>query len=77
MSSLSDKISHTLIGADPGFPVGGGANPHWRGRQPLTQLLFGENICKNKRIWSCWGGTRQKLLYVDPPLELDIGVFFQ
>ena len=46
----------------------GGTNPHWRGHQPLTQALFGENICKNKRIWSCWGGTRWKLLYVDPPL---------
>ena len=47
---------------------GGGTNPHWRGHQPLTQVLFGENICKNERIWSCWGGTHQKLLYVDLPL---------
>ena len=47
-------------GADPGFPIGGG--------QPLTQALFGENRCKNERIWSCWGGTCRKLLYVDPPL---------
>ena len=38
------------------FPLGGGANPRWRGRQPPTQALFGENICKNERIWSCWGG---------------------
>ena len=57
-------------GADPGFPIGGGANPRWRGHQPPTHLLFGENICKNERIWSCWGGggARRKLLYVDPPL---------
>ena len=41
-------------GADPGFPVGGGGG----GRQPLTQALFGENIYKNERIWSCWGGAR-------------------
>ena len=41
---------------DPGFPIGGGANPSWRGCQPLTHVLFGENICKNERIWSCWGG---------------------
>ena len=48
---------YVLSGADPGFPVwGGGANPRWRGCQPLTQALFGENICKNERIWSCWGG---------------------
>ena len=51
------------------FPLGGGANPHWRGHQPPTQALFGENICKNERIWSCWGGAHWKLLYVDPPLH--------
>ena len=36
----------------PHFPLGG-ANPHWRGHQPPTQALFGENKCKNERIWSC------------------------
>ena len=73
-------MTSSLPRADPGFPIGGGANPHWRGHQPLTQALFGENIytickicktiCKNKRIWSCWGGggARRKLLYVDLPL---------
>ena len=50
----------------------GGVNPHWRGHQPPTQVLFGENICKNERIWSCWGGARQKLLYVDPPLHMKV-----
>ena len=30
--------------ADPGFPVGG--------RGPPTQVLFTENVCKSKRIWS-------------------------
>ena len=50
------------------FPLGG-ANPRWRGHQPPTQVHFSENICKNERIWSCWGGgARRKLLYVDPPL---------
>ena len=39
------------------FPLGG-ANPRWKGCQPLTQVLFGENMCKNERIWSCWGGGR-------------------
>ena len=28
----------SVTGADPGFPVGGDANPRWRGRQPPTQL---------------------------------------
>ena len=46
----------------------GGTNPRWRGHQPPTQVLFGENICKNERIWSCWGGTCRELWYVDPPL---------
>ena len=44
--------------ADPGFPVGGGgggAEP-LGGRQPLIWVLFGENMCKNERIGSCWGG---------------------
>ena len=34
----------------------GGPNPCWRGCQPPIQALFGKNICKNERIWSCWGG---------------------
>ena len=60
-----------ISGADPGLPVGGGGtNPRWSGHQPPTQALFGENICKNERIWSCWGGGCRKLLYVDPPLNL-------
>ena len=39
--------------ADPGFSVGGGAKPG--GRQPLTRVLFGKNLCENKRIGSGWG----------------------
>ena len=67
-------VVHTSQGRIQDFSLGGGggANPRWRGHQPLTQVLFGENICKNERIWSCWGGGRgrahRKLLYVDPPL---------
>ena len=44
-----------LSGADPGFPIGGmpiliegGAN--------LRYMCFSVKTCKNKRIWSCWGG---------------------
>ena len=61
------ELNYPKEGRIQDFPLGG-ANPHWRGHQPLTQVLFGENICKNERIWSCWG-ARQKLLYVDPPLQ--------
>ena len=42
--------------ADPGFPVGGAPSRWWRGRQPLTWVLFGKNVCENERIGSCWGG---------------------
>ena len=35
-----------LSAADPGFLVGGG------GRQPLTRVLFGGNLCRNERIGS-------------------------
>ena len=48
-------------GADPRFPVGGGAPTLvGGGHQPPTQALFSENICKNERIWSCWGGARTR-----------------
>ena len=59
MSEQSKAIFTTAqSGADPGFHVGGGGGH------------FGENICKNERIWSCGGGRRRKLLYVDPPLPM-------
>ena len=37
--------------ADPGFPVGGRCAP-MGGRGPPMQVLFGENVCENKRIGS-------------------------
>ena len=51
----NEKILYTNQGQIQDFLLGG-ANPSWRGHQPLTQALFGENICKNERIWSCWRG---------------------
>ena len=47
--------------ADPGFPIG-------RSR-PLMQVLFGENVCKNKRIGSHWGGGRRRDRPMDQPME--------
>ena len=62
-------INLTYQGQIQDFPLGGG-QPLLEGRKPPTQVLFGENICKNERIWSCWGGgARRKLLYVGPPLH--------
>ena len=37
------------------FLLGGGANPT-RGHQCLIRVLFGENVCENERIGSCWMG---------------------
>ena len=68
---ISDVIwsqKSTLVRGGSRISHWGGTNPHLRGCQSLTQALFGENICKNERIWSCWGGVHRKLLYVDPPL---------
>ena len=44
-----------IAGADPGFPVGGSANPRWRGCQPPTQVLFSENV-KTKEFGPAGGG---------------------
>ena len=41
---------------DPGFSVGRGADL-LGGRRPPICTLFGENICKNEKTGSCWGGA--------------------
>ena len=43
-----EKMLYTSAVADPGFPIGGGADP-FGGCQPLTHTLFGKNICENER----------------------------
>ena len=53
--SNSPPFENLLTVADPGFSVGGGADP-LGGRRPPTRTLFGENICENERIGSCCGG---------------------
>ena len=54
--------------ADPGFPIGGVLL--LGGHGPPTQVLFGENVCKNERIGSHrrWRapGTAPPL---DPPMD--------
>ena len=44
------RCPYSTVG-DRGFPVGWGADP-LGGRGPLTQELFGENVCENARIGS-------------------------
>ena len=61
------QITWHKTGADPGFPIGGGANPHWRGCQPPTQVLFGETYVKMKEFGPV-GGHAPETLYVDLPL---------
>ena len=56
---------------DPGFSVGGGADP-LGGHRPPTCTLFGKNVCENKTIGSCWGGTRRRHPPLDPPLVMYI-----
>ena len=56
-----------LTGADPGFPVGGGAEP-LGGRQPATWALFSKNVCENEKIGSCWGGGARRRHPLDPPM---------
>ena len=51
----------TWSGADPGFPVGGGANLRHRRFSVKTYV-------KMKEFGPVGGGARRKLLYVDPPL---------
>ena len=43
--------SSTTTGVDPGFPIGG-HGPILGGHGPLIWVLFGENVCENKRIGS-------------------------
>ena len=58
LAVLVPEIQNRLCaaGADPGFSIGGGANPRWRGCQPPTQALFSENTCKMKEFGPVGGG---------------------
>ena len=47
----------TNTGADPGFPVGGGANPRGGGgRQHMILLNFAKNCMKLRIFWTVGGG---------------------
>ena len=47
----------TNTGADPGFPVGGSANPPG-GRQHMTLPNFAKNCMKLRIFWTVGGGGR-------------------
>ena len=44
-----------LTGADPGFPVGGGANPSGGGHQHTNLPDFPKNYMKLRNFWSVVG----------------------
>ena len=54
-------------GADPGFPVGGGANPRG-GRQHTILPNFPKNCMKLRKVWSVGGAPGVPPL--DPPLRV-------
>ena len=45
----------TDSGGDPGFPVGGGANPPGDGRQHINLPDFLQNCMKLRKCWSVGG----------------------
>ena len=49
-------------GADPGFPVGGGADP-LGGRQHTILLNFPKNCMKSRKFWAVGGAP------INPPLQ--------
>ena len=46
----------TSTGADPGFPVGGGASPPGGGRQHTNLPNLSKNCIKLRKFWSMGGG---------------------
>ena len=51
-------------GADPGFSVGGDADPPGRGRKPMILANFPKNCMKLRKFWTVGGGRP----LLDPPL---------
>ena len=45
----------SIAGADPGFPVGGGANPRGGGRQHMILPNFVKNYMKLRKFWAVGG----------------------
>ena len=70
MGILRTKI-FKVSGADPGFPVGGGANP-LGGRQHMILPNFAKNCMKLRKFWAVGGGgARRGAPPLNPPLGID------
>ena len=59
MTSYENALIATSISGRSRISHWGGAEP-LGGHQPPTWVLFGKNVCENKRIGSCWGGMCQQ-----------------
>ena len=55
---LKCLLVYNKSGADPGFVIGGGANPPEGGASILICQIFPKNCMKLRKFWSEWGGGR-------------------
>ena len=56
-------------GADPGFPVGGGANFPGEGRQQTIVPIFPKNYMKLRKVYAVVGGHAPGAPHLDLPLK--------
>ena len=63
-------MNKIVSGADPGFLVGGGANPPRGGANTQICQIFPKNCMKLRKFWSVGGGARQGHPRLDPPLSI-------
>ena len=62
----TDQIKEKFSGADPGFPVGGGANH--LGRAPNYFAKFCAKLHEIEKIWGCRGGGECRVHPLNLPL---------
>ena len=58
---------YNKLGADPGFSVGGGADPPG-GRQHTILSKFPKNCMKSRKFWTVGGREPGEPSPLDPPL---------
>ena len=63
---LGFNSNHIIYSGGSRISRRGGVDP-LGGRVPPTWVLFGKNVCENKRIWSRRGGMR-RACPLDPPM---------
>ena len=69
MYLLTARITEALAGVDPGFPVGGGANPPGEEGAPTYDFAkFREKLHEIETILGCRGGRVPGAPPLNPPL---------